>query len=167
MAMGAPLPVAAGSALIATLTSGGRRFSPDLDQSRWWINTARYLPGPRDARDGSPDGIMGHRGITHWWGIPLVAAVVYWPFLYVLPTSIAWVPVALWAGWTSHLLGDIPFGRIPVLPWAGKMAPKIGPKRKSALAKKLLATGGPVEMYVARPAFVLGLVGLTYLAVRG
>ena len=100
-AIGAPAWQAVASAVIATATSAGWT-SPDADQS--WL---RWLPG-------------GHRGLSHWWGLPLLAAAAV---VSVVPPDVAWVGWALVLGWASHLLGDFVFGvrpaGIPLLPWWG------------------------------------------------
>ena len=99
-AVGAPVWQAACAALIATATSSGWT-SPDADQS--WL---AWVPG-------------GHRGLTHWWGLPALAVV---PALLVPPQT-AWAVWALLIGWSSHLVGDFVFGRrprgVPMAPWWG------------------------------------------------
>ncbi len=85
--------------VIATASSAGWT-SPDSDQS--WLS---WVPG-------------GHRGLTHWWGIPAAVAAATLTFV---PPSGAWAIWALLLGWTSHLLGDFIFGErppgIPLAPW--------------------------------------------------
>ncbi len=98
-ASGAPLWQAAASAVIATASSAGWT-SPDSDQS--WLD---WVPG-------------GHRGLTHWWGLPALLSVAV---LIYVPTEAAWALWALLLGWGSHLLGDFVFGErppgIPMAPW--------------------------------------------------
>jgi hypothetical protein len=68
---------------------------------------------------------MQHRGLSHWWGLPAVACLL--PVL--VPGPLRWIAWVLVAGWASHLLGDLIFGKacpftgrgpgIPVWPWWG------------------------------------------------
>ena len=53
------------TALVATATAHGWS-SPDVDQTEAWRAIARLAPG-RAA------GLFKHRGVTHWWGLPLLA----------------------------------------------------------------------------------------------
>jgi LexA-binding, inner membrane-associated putative hydrolase len=98
-AAGIPGWQAAAAAVIATATSAGWT-SPDADQS--WLE---WVPG-------------GHRGLTHWWGLPALLAVATIVFV---PPEAAWVLWALLLGWGSHLVGDFIFGErppgIPMAPW--------------------------------------------------
>ena len=94
-------------------------LSPDLDQYGPWRAADRVLPD-EGLGHGGP---MRHRGITPWWGIPAALA----PMTLLAPADWRWVMWALLAGWVSHLLGDLAFGRasrgrgpgIPVAPWWG------------------------------------------------
>jgi membrane-bound metal-dependent hydrolase YbcI (DUF457 family) len=91
------------------ITSAGHT-SPDMDQSAWWRLLDRWLPDEWLGESGP----MRHRGITHWFALPLVAGAALWV------TSGPWWAVALVAGWSSHLVGDFLFGAdggIPVMPW--------------------------------------------------
>ena len=96
---GAPPWQVGATALIATATSAGWA-SPDADQS--WL---AWVPG-------------GHRGLTHWWGLPALAGLAV---LVLVPQDAAWPLWALLIGWSSHLLGDFVFGErppgIPMAPW--------------------------------------------------
>ena len=96
---GSPAWQGAAAALIATATSAGWT-SPDADQS--WLS---WAPG-------------GHRGFTHWWGLPALLAVGTMVFI---PPEAAWALWALLLGWGSHLVGDFIFGErpagIPMAPW--------------------------------------------------
>jgi hypothetical protein len=96
---GSPAWQGAAAALIATATSAGWT-SPDADQS--WL---RWAPG-------------GHRGFTHWWGLPALLAV---GTLVFIPEEASWALWALLLGWSSHLVGDFIFGErpagVPMAPW--------------------------------------------------
>ena len=97
------------SAVAATGAATGWT-SPDVDQTAPWRAVARRMPETiRRA--------MGHRHVTHWPGIPLAA----WWAIPLFPVEVRWAATALLVGWVSHLLGDLPFGKIPLLPtgrWA-------------------------------------------------
>lgn len=105
--------------LIATATSAGFT-SPDIDQKRGWQLADRLLPDEL-AGHGGP---LRHRGLAHWWGLPLIIA--YLASRYV-PHQWLWVIGALLVGWCSHLAGDFAFGKanrrqgrgpgIPLAPW--------------------------------------------------
>jgi hypothetical protein len=116
-AAGWPWPQVVAAGWLATLTAGGRT-SPDVDQAWAWTFVDRIVP---DEWLGN-NGPMQHRGIAHWWGLPASAALVAWS---AVPGAYAWIPYAMLAGWTSHLVGDSVFGRpgcgrgagIPFAPW--------------------------------------------------
>jgi hypothetical protein len=69
-------------------------------------------------------GPFRHRGLAHWWGLPVAAALGLAP---LAPPEWRWAAWAAIAGWSSHLLGDFFFGRpavmqgrgpgIPLMPW--------------------------------------------------
>jgi len=97
---------------LAMVTSAGHTSS-DMDQSAWWRLLDRWLPDEALGESGP----LRHRGITHWWGLVVIAAVTLW-----MLTPGAWWAWALLAGWTSHLVGDFVFGAnggVPVMPWWG------------------------------------------------
>jgi membrane-bound metal-dependent hydrolase YbcI (DUF457 family) len=100
--------------------------SPDVDQTKPWTTLRRALPG-------SVDQVLNHRVLTHWWGLPVLA----WWAAGGLPGPQRWVVFALIIGWTSHLVGDVVFGHLPLLPWGG---PTVGLGLK---------TGGRIESGVA------------------
>ena len=58
-------------------------------------------------------------GLTHWWGLPVAA---WWFLIRPMPPEPRWIATMLLAGWTSHLLGDLVFGRLALLPWGGPRA---------------------------------------------
>jgi hypothetical protein len=113
-------PQAAAGAFLAGVTAAGR-LSPDMDQYRWWRRLDRWVP---DELLGA-GGPLQHRGLSHWWGLPALACLL--PVL--LPGPLRWIAWCLVAGWSSHLLGDLAFGKadpfsgrgpgIPVWPWWG------------------------------------------------
>lgn len=111
-AMGLPVWQVACAVPLAMVASAGHT-SPDMDQSAWWRLLDRWLPDEALGESGP----MRHRGITHWWGLPLAAGLA---LLACAPG--AWWAWALLAGWTSHLAGDFLFGAnggIPIMPWWG------------------------------------------------
>lgn len=98
--------VAAG-ALIGQATAHGWP-SPDMDQTKPW----RALAGV----SGPLRPMFAHRrGLSHWWGLP----AAWWTGIGHLPADARWVFVALLAGWVSHLLGDLVFGKLYLFPWGG------------------------------------------------
>lgn len=103
-AAGQPWPMVAMTGIVATATSNGPA-SPDMDQTRTWRRVTAVLPR----------GMRRHRGLTHWWGLPVAA----WVLVQQLPPDAHWPAYALLAGWVSHLVGDFVFGRLPLLPWGG------------------------------------------------
>jgi hypothetical protein len=106
-----------GVAVVLSSAVAGGRFSPDLDQSWIWRKVDKVAPD-ESLGHGGP---MRHRGLTHWWGLPAILVVAL-PFL---PEASRWLMMALLAGWCSHLLGDVVFGKrsrnrgpgIPLAPW--------------------------------------------------
>jgi hypothetical protein len=104
---------------LAVLTSAGHT-SPDVDQSWLWHRADQVLPDELLGRGGP----MQHRGLMHWWGLPLAAALAV---ATLLPSAAGWAVGAALAGWVSHLVGDLLFGKpdvrssrgpgIPLMPW--------------------------------------------------
>ena len=145
----------AGMAAAAGGSTAGGRWSPDADQYRWWRRTDRILP---DELLGN-SGPLRHRGITHWWGIPALAAVAV---LVLVPAPLRWPAWALITGWCSHLAGDFVFGAacpyehrgpgIPLAPWW----------RHRGMG---LDSGGLVERWVAAPALLVLLGWQTWTLV--
>ncbi len=98
--------------LVASVTAAGR-YSPDMDQYRWWkhmrerLSWLEYLPGPNP---------FWHRRLAHWWGIP---ALLTWG-LVALINSVGWetpqggtlllVLGTPLLGWWSHLVYDFVVG---------------------------------------------------------
>ena len=87
--------------IAATATAYGAT-SPDMDLTDTW----HRIPG-----HGGP---LRHRGLTHWWGIPVLA---WWLVTIHVPADRQWPWITLVLGWSSHLVGDAIFGEIPFLPW--------------------------------------------------
>lgn len=127
-ATGQPWSMVAMTSIVSTATSAGWS-SPDIDQTGPWQKVASLVPGP----------LLSHRFLTHWWGLPVAA----WLLVDRLPVEAHWPAYALLIGWTSHLLGDAIFGRVPLLPWGGTFV-GLG-----------LDTGGFIESGVARGRKVL------------
>lgn len=129
--------VTATSTVIAGLASWG----PDVDQLSPWRVIDKVLP---DEELGA-GGPMRHRGITHWWAWPLLAALVAQAADL---GDVGWVIWALIVGWTSHLIGDFLFGErpagIPLWPWWGHIG--LG-----------LNSGGLLEHMVVPPATIAAL----------
>jgi hypothetical protein len=148
VAAGWPAWQAAAAAALAAVTAAGA-LSPDLDQRGPWRAADGVLP---DEALGA-GGPMRHRGLTHWWGLPAVAAAA----MQAAPAAWQWAAWALLAGWASHLVGDFVFGKasrgrgpgVPLMPWWGHVG--LG-----------LDCGGPAEgatRAVALP-LALGWLGL-------
>lgn len=132
-----PRSVVIVTGLAAVATSRGDT-SPDLDQSALWrMNAGRVLP----------PALGKHRGLVHWWGLPVLA---WWLFLphaaatawvvaavgrapvvgswlarvpgWALPgvdARVVWTGYALVLGWASHIVADAVFGTVAFLPWGG------------------------------------------------
>jgi hypothetical protein len=98
----------ASTALAVAVTSGP--MSPDVDQYRPWRCFDSYVP---DEALGA-GGPLKHRGITHWWGLPLLAwlAISHWG-----TGNMTWIGYSLVYGWAAHLAADFVFGRIPMVLW--------------------------------------------------
>jgi membrane-bound metal-dependent hydrolase YbcI (DUF457 family) len=136
-----PLWVAVASAGIATVAAAGR-LSPDVDQFKGWRLADKLTPDEMLGKGGP----LQHRGITHFWGLPLAASVA------VSGSPGLWIAWAALAGWVSHLLLDWAFGQadpwahrgpgIPVWPWWGHVG--LG-----------LDAGGLLERFVLTPALVV------------
>lgn len=98
------------AAVVATAASAGWS-SPDMDQTKPF-DVARTLLGPAGK-------LLAHRrGITHWWFIP---AVLWLWWLPAIDPATRWAAAALIVGWSSHIVGDAIFGKVPVTPGYGWM----------------------------------------------
>lgn len=122
-----PLPAVVAAAGIAALFAGGR-LSPDVDQFKGWRRLDKWLPDELLGHGGP----LGHRRLSHWWGIPAAAGAALFAAHAVAPGPgwLVWVwlaAVAALAGWVSHLAADWVFGKacwqdgrgpgIPLAPW--------------------------------------------------
>lgn len=112
--LGAPTwQVVAGAAPAAVFSAG--LLSPDIDNTPMWKRLDRWVPDEW-LGDGGP---LGHRELTHWWGLPAIVAAS----LQTMPAP-WWVWAAI-VGWVSHIAGDLIFGKrgygtprgIPLAPW--------------------------------------------------
>jgi hypothetical protein len=99
--------VVAVAAVVATATSHGPT-SPDGDQTgQWWPALTGF----------APTWVRGHRGLLHWWGLPVLA----WLAVRLLDPQVQWAAHVLIVGWASHIMGDAIFGRVPLLPWGWRL----------------------------------------------
>ncbi len=128
---------ASASMVVAGLASWG----PDVDQLAFWKSADRPIPDEALGHGGP----MKHRGISHFWLWPALAA-------YLAYTAdlgdVGWVIWALVLGFSSHLLGDFIFGEqpagIPLAPWWWHVG--LG-----------FNSGGAVERALFVPAFTAGV----------
>jgi hypothetical protein len=128
------LPAVAG--LVVTVACSHGRLSPDMDN---YPMLGRLWPG-------------GHRGLSHWWPLPLAVFLAAW-------TSGVWwwwAPAAAALAWAGHIAADGVFGRVPVLPRlsGGWVYAGVG-----------FRTDGMVERWAATPALVVGCAWLLYRTV--
>jgi hypothetical protein len=116
--VGLPWWACVGTAAAATVTSAGI-LSPDADQYRGWRRVDKYTPDELLGHGGP----LQHRGLTHFWGLPLAAA--YGMHSATLPAVLTLIFWALIVGWVSHLVLDFAVGAkgwgrnagIPLAPW--------------------------------------------------
>jgi membrane-bound metal-dependent hydrolase YbcI (DUF457 family) len=123
-------PVVVGAVVAGSCAHG--RLSPDCDR---YPLLGRLVPG-------------GHRGLTHWWPVPITGL---WAASFAGPYR--WLAVAVVVGWASHILGDAVFGRVPLWPRLRRRG-----RSRWFVGGVGLKTGGMLERWVAVPAF--GLTGL-------
>jgi hypothetical protein len=126
-AAGLAVATAAGAGLLHTAVTTGLAAvtaagvtSPDIDQQGGWKTADAVLPDEL-AGHGGP---LRHRGLAHWWGLPLLAGFVA---VRTVPQQWQWLVGAALIGWASHLAGDFVFGKaspyqgrgpgIPLAPW--------------------------------------------------
>lgn len=116
--------------LVAGATAHGR-LSPDADR---YPMLGRVIPG-------------GHRGVTHWWPLPLVIYLIgvatarsdMWSF------RVDWIIFAVAVAWASHDVSDFVFGKIPIF----------RKRRHWKTAGLGFRTGGAIEKFVAVPLIAL------------
>ena len=125
----APWQVVAGAVVAGA--AGNGRLSPDADQA--YYLSSKFIPG-------------GHRGITHFWVIPLAMFAAG-----LRAGDQGWWILAAAVAWASHILADTPFGRVPV--WYGKHG--------WVRAGWHLKTGGKIELLLALPTAVVSVLVLT------
>lgn len=107
---------------VATATAGGP-LSCDLDNKGWWKRMDRWIPDEWLGKGGP----FKHRGLLHWWALP--AALAWATSAGHVPPAVAPAALGLAAGWGSHILGDLVFGKanrrvglgrgVPFFPWWG------------------------------------------------
>lgn len=102
-------------ATVATAIAALSSWGPDVDQLSPWRAIDKPLPDERLGYGGP----LKHRGISHWWFWPALAAYLAYG---ADMGDVGWVVWALILGWSSHLAGDFLFGRgrdagIPIGPW--------------------------------------------------
>lgn len=150
LALGWPWWQTLASAGLASITSDGPT-SPDADQFGWWKRIDRWVPDELLGKGGP----MRHRGLSHFWGLPVLAAL----FVYFrIDPHWQWIGWGLVVGWSSHLVGDFVFGAasqyrgagIPWWPWWGHEG--VG-----------LKSGGRIERFVAAPLIVLGMLWMAWV----
>lgn len=122
---------------VACATSAGP-MSPDMDQDHRWRLLDRLLPD-EGLGHGGP---MKHRGITHWWVFPALAAWGLWALAILLTVDGHQVPIegALWAataGWASHIVADAIFGSggVPLVGWTAPIS--VGLENDGVLARTI------------------------------
>ena len=109
-AAGLPWRESIAGMIVAAAFSAGPT-SPDFDNCWLGRKLDRWLPDEWFGHGGP----LKHRGILHWWFLPVVLA------LYLHSVGGPWYAWAGCYGWASHLAGDLVFGikppGIPILPW--------------------------------------------------
>jgi hypothetical protein len=128
----------AAGVLVAAATANGR-LSPDMDR---YPILGKCIPG-------------GHRGITHWYVIPLLIFVGSYYVWHIWPNR--YVILLMWAisiAWASHILTDGVFGRIPIWPKG---------LRRWRYMGLGLRTGGKIEKLFAVPVFIAAGLWFTFI----
>lgn len=105
-------------AVVAVITS----TAADLDNTPFARKIDKRTPD--EALGGG--GPLGHRQLTHWWGIPV--GLGYLATLVELG-DVGWIIYAALWGYLSHILLDLPFGEqgmgtkrgVPVFLWYGRV----------------------------------------------
>lgn len=106
-ATGLPIPQAA----VLTGAAFATSTLPDIDQAKTWGLLDKVIPDEVLGHGGPLD----HRGLTHWWAIPLIAYLA----ASGLTGTLSVAAHGLILGYASHLALDSLWGRpgIPVAPW--------------------------------------------------
>lgn len=115
----------------------GGRYSPDMDQYKWWRTMDAMVPDEL-LFFGGP---LRHRGITHWWGIPFVLSVLLALAWQRTPQGVhvlLCIPVLVLVEWWSHLVTDCIVGAR----YRGGKRPDARPFRESEYGRT--ANGKPV-----------------------
>jgi len=128
---------------VAGITSAGPT-SPDMDQDHRWRRADTVLPDEALGHGGP----MKHRGLTHWFGLPLAAAgLVYLNDIVLLvngrPLPVEWVLWAAIVGWSSHIVADAAFGKggVPLLGWYGNVGLELS---QDGILARAVAGAAPV-----------------------
>lgn len=113
----APIDARGAVAVLAlTVVFSAGPGSPDVDNSVGWKRMDRFLPDEALCAGGP----LGHRRLTHWWGIP---ALLWWVYA-THPEAFAglgpWTVRALITGWATHVAVDALLGEggVPAAGWA-------------------------------------------------
>lgn len=98
----------------AAAVFAGGKLSPDMDNQPMWKRWHVIRP-------------LGHRRLTHWWGLPALAALGWLALGPEIPGLAFAAVLGAWIGWCSHLVGDAFFGArnpvydlpkgVPLAPW--------------------------------------------------
>jgi membrane-bound metal-dependent hydrolase YbcI (DUF457 family) len=147
--MGPQHRVAAAAAWLATATH--------LGVGGWQLAAGTVIAGAAGHGILSPDvdqrGLLadvipgGHRGITHWWLIPVA---MWWAAGHA--HTYRWAVLAVAIAWASHIAADAIFGAVPLTPQLRGGWVHAGIR---------LRTGGFTERWVARWVLLAIVVWLT------
>ena len=95
------------AALAIGCTFGGGRWSPDMDQYKFWSRVESWpIVQWISRRTGSP---LRHHGITH--SVPIAATVTAVAALWAAFFGGTWVAAFVPLQWVHHDLGDVGIGR--------------------------------------------------------
>lgn len=141
-----PWQIVASTAIAATFAGG--ELSPDMDQYKAWRKLDKWLPDELLGRGGP----LQHRGISHWWGLPVLVAIGVAIGQHLSPAPFWFLAWAVLVGWSSHLVGDFVFGKaspydhrgpgIPIWPWWKHVGVGLGASGPiESVTRGLLASG--------------------------